>query len=212
MLGSAIATERRAQLAECAVAVAGRDGVEAATADAVAHEAGLPTEAVRDCFETEDSLLEAMSEALIREIGESVQAAFADVDLVGDESGSRGLRILLHNALSRIWSVIESAPERNVLLREITAYSLRRQLTRDAQDCAAVRQYRLMDTLATAFLEEAARRTGTIWLEPVSAIAQFGEALLDGLVGRWLVDRSSETMIIQLDDLAGIIAAKAVPA
>ncbi len=210
-VSSAATEERRAQLVECALTVAGRNGVDAVTVDAVAHEAGLPTGVVCDCFGSDESLRMAMGETLIRQLGDAMGQALAEADAQAVQ-GPRGLRIVLHNALTKLWQVVEGAPERNVLLQELNAHWLRQRTMHNGQTCGADNQYRLMDRLATAFLDEAARRTGTAWLEPVSAIAQFTEAVLDGLVARWLVDRHSEAIIIQLDDLASILSAKAVPA
>ena len=56
--------ERREQLIEAALAVASRDGIDAATVRAVAAEAGVSLGVVHYCFQDKDELLRAMAHAI----------------------------------------------------------------------------------------------------------------------------------------------------
>ena len=56
--------ERREQLIEAALAVASREGIEAATVRAVAAEAGVSLGVVHYCFQDKDELLRAMAHAI----------------------------------------------------------------------------------------------------------------------------------------------------
>ncbi|MFC7407232.1 fatty acid desaturase family protein, partial [Georgenia alba] len=61
--------------------------------------------------------------------------------------------------------------------------------------------YRIIAAEATAFLDECAHRTDTAWTEPVPSVARLGLSALDGLVLRWLVDRDSDVIGRELDEI-----------
>ncbi|MEE2033451.1 TetR/AcrR family transcriptional regulator [Rhodococcus chondri] len=210
MLNRLPADERRAQLVESALELAERGGVGSVTVRAVAENAGVSLGVVHYCFDSKEALVVAMAETVINQLSEAMHAAF-DVPHDGpDPQGVRGLRQLLHAGLSAMWPAIESTAGRQVLTYEITAYSLRhRAAGTTLGDDIALRQYRMMDEQARSFLERCAERSGTIWTEPVECLARISLALLDGLVLRWLVDRDSEAIVGELDDIAGIISARA---
>ena len=217
MLNRLPADERRAQLVESALTVAERGGIASVTIRAVAEEAGVSLGVVHYCFENKEALLAAMGEVMVLQLSESMRYAFGEATSASDPQGIRGLRILIHSGLSAIWPVIESTPQRHLLTYELTLFALRNggHPESDIPNLAgaiATEQYRTMDEEARAFLDECARRAGVTWLEPLPAIARFSIALLDGLVLRWLVDRNGDAMLAQLDDMAGLIAAKAIEA
>lgn len=220
MLNRLPADERRAQLVESAIAVAERGGISSVTIRAVAEDAGVSLGVVHYCFESKEALLTAMSQALVRSLSESMHHAFREASNAGDLQGLRGLRILLHSGLSGMWPLIESTPHRQILTFELVTHSLRHRVdladptTKEETDGLmageiAAEQYRITDKEACDFLTECAERTGTTWLEPVPAIARLSLAMLDGLLLRWLIDRNSEAMLAQLDDMASLIATKA---
>jgi len=208
MLHRLPANERRAQLVESAISVAEEGGIGAVTVRAVAENAGVSLGVVHYCFENKDALLAAMAEAIVLQISESMHQAFAEAAQAGDIDGVRGLRMLVHSGLSAMWPMMEKAPKRQMLAYELTSYSLREE----REPSVGAEQYRIMDQEAILFLDECAKRTHTVWLEPLPAIARFSLALLNGLTLRWLVDHSSEALIAQIDDLAGIVASKAIDA
>ena len=191
-------------MVESAITVAERDGIDAVASGAVADRAGVSERTVRNAYASDDALLIAISESLARQMMDSMRDTFFDAAAAADLDGVHGLRVLLHSALSGFWPIIEEDPDRRVLTFELTSYGLRHP-----ESIVASEHYRALDEYAIEFLEQCARRTGTTWLEPVGSVARLAIALLDGLILRWMVDRRSEAMLAQLDDVAAIIAAKA---
>ncbi|MFH5212212.1 TetR/AcrR family transcriptional regulator [Antrihabitans sp. NCIMB 15449] len=207
-------TDERSGLVASALTIAERKGIDAVSVASVADELGIPIETMRACFADDEALLGALAESMVLRLSSSMHAALSAAAESADVRGERGLRILVHSGLSAMWQIIEATPAEQILSYEFGFHSMSRGGGGGVGAVAslpfAAEQYRVMDSEATTFLTECARRTGTTWLEPVPAIARFGVALLDGLVRRWLVDHRSEAMIAQLDDLAGIIASKAI--
>ena len=202
---------RRTRLVAAALNVAEQVGIEGLTVRRVAEEAGVPRGAVYYCFESKEILVTAMGEGLIVDITGALHAALnAAVDAC-ELTGTRGLRELLHSGLSAVWPIAERSADRQLLSYEIKTYLLRHRALGSEQAAAlASGQYRIRDTEAFEFFSRAAEHTGTRWLEPVDSVARFGMATVDGLILRWLVDRDDIAVIAALDDLAGVIAAKAV--
>lgn len=210
MLNRLPADERRAQLVESALSIAEQRGVASVTVRAVAEEAGVSLGVVHYCFESKEALLAAMGETLVLQLSESMRAAFGQVRHAPDLRGIAGLRELLHIGLSAMWPLLEATPDLQLLTYEITAQALRHRAGGSARAGEiAADQYRVMDEEAAHFFEECAAMTGVRWAEPIPAISRFSLAMLDGLVLRWLVDRDSEAMIVALDDLVQVVAAKA---
>lgn len=211
MLNRLPADERRAQLVESALSIAEQRGVASVTVRAVAEAAGVSLGVVHYCFESKEALLAAMGESLILQLSESMRDAFGQVRYAPELAGLSGLRALLHIGLSGMWPIIEATPDRQLLTYEITAQALRnRALGSGRAGEIAGDQYRIMDREAAAFLEECARIANVTWSAPVEALARFALAMIDGLVLRWLVDRDSDAMVVAMDDLVQIMAAKAV--
>ncbi|RVW06064.1 TetR/AcrR family transcriptional regulator [Rhodococcus spongiicola] len=213
MLNRLPAEERRAQLVEAALSIAEHGGIAAVTIRAVAEEAGVSLGVVHYCFENKEALVAAMAESLVLQLSGGIHEAFTSVLDSQEPVGLTGLREVLHTGLTGMWQVIESTADRQLLTYEITAYALRhRAAGAPLAGSVADEQYQVMDVQASAFLEECARRTGCSWTEPVDAIARFALAIIDGIVLRWLVDRDSNAILTELDDLARIVAGKAVEA
>ncbi len=218
MLNRLPADERRVQLVESALALAERGGVGAVTVRAVAEHAGVSLGVVHYCFDSKEALVVAMAETLIDQLGEAMNAASDLPDEDPAPQGLTGLRQLLHAGLTAMWPALAFKPGRQLLTYEITAYSLRHRGAESppngeagqvvSGDIAAL-QYQRMDEYAGSFLEACAERSGTQWIEPVSSLARLSLALLDGLVLRWLVDQDHDAVVIELDNLAGIIASRA---
>ncbi|MGO4200495.1 TetR family transcriptional regulator [Rhodococcus sp. TAF43] len=213
MLNRLPAEERRAQLVEAALSIAERGGIAAVTIRAVAEEAGVSLGVVHYCFESKEALVAAMAESLVLQLSAGMRESFASVWDSQELNGLRDLREVLHTGLTGMWPLVEATADRQLLTYEITAYALRhRAAGAPLAGSVADEQYRTMDIEATVFLQESARRTGTTWTEPVEAIARFALAVIDGIVLRWLVDRDSNAIITELDDLVRIVASKAVDA
>ncbi|SEK98164.1 TetR/AcrR family transcriptional regulator [Rhodococcus maanshanensis] len=203
--------ERRVTLVMSALELAKRGGMEAVTIRAVAAHTGVSIGMVQYCFENKEELVVAMAEQLVLELSGSARITFDTLIDWSELRGRQGLYRLIRTGLEWGWPVIEANPERRLLTYEIMTQSLRH---RDAgfprAGAIAVAQREHMTAEVAAFLEECSRGTGTAWTEPVSAIARFGLASLDGLVLRWLVDRDTEVTKRHLDALAQAVAAKAV--
>ncbi|WP_433611412.1 TetR/AcrR family transcriptional regulator [Prescottella agglutinans] len=213
MLNRLPAEERRAQLIEAALNIAERGGIASVTIRAVAEEAGVSLGVVHYCFESKEALVAAMAESLVLQLSAGMREAFAAVWDSQELHGLRDLREVLHTGLTGMWPLVEATADRQLLTYEITAYALRhRAAGAPLAGSVADEQYRIMDVEATVFLQESARRTGCTWTEPVEAIARFALAVIDGIVLRWLVDRDSDAILTELDDLVRIVASKAVEA
>ncbi|WP_027501363.1 TetR/AcrR family transcriptional regulator [Rhodococcus sp. UNC363MFTsu5.1] len=203
--------ERRATLVMSALELAKRGGMEAVTIRAVAAHTGVSIGMVQYCFENKEELVVAMAEQLVLELSGSARITFDTLTEWPDLRGRQGLYTLIRTGLEWGWPVIEANPERRLLTYEIMAQSLRhREAGFPRAGAIAVAQREHMTAEVAAFMDECARATGTAWTEPVSAIARFGLATLDGLVLRWLVDRDTEVTNRHLDVLAQAVAAKAV--
>lgn len=207
-----VADDRRAQLLVSALELAEQVGIESLTVRAIAQHAGVTKGFVQYWFETKEDLVIAMGEHLIVDVTEALHTALTEA--VGDRElpGVRGLRELVHGGLSAVWLLIEVSANRQLLSYEIKTYLLRHRALGSATAAQiASGQYRIRDDEARSFFERCALHTGTRWLEPVEAIARFGMATLDGSVLRWLVDGDDLAVLAQIDDLSGLIAAKARP-
>ncbi|CRK49878.1 Tetr family transcriptional regulator [Rhodococcus sp. RD6.2] len=211
MLNRLPADERRAQLVESAMGIAERGGVSSVTIRAVAEDAGVSLGVVHYCFESKEALVAAMGEALVLQLSQALRYAFGQARTEEAQSGPRGLRELLHSGLSAMWPIIEATPNRQLLTYEITAYGLRQQAAgAELAGSIAAKQYATMDAEAVEFLERSVEHVGMRWTEPVGHLATFALAVIDGIVLRWLVERDSEAVIAELDDLVQLVTGKAV--
>ncbi|SDE39129.1 TetR/AcrR family transcriptional regulator [Rhodococcus tukisamuensis] len=211
MLNRLPADERRAQLVESAMGIAERGGISSVTIRAVAENAGVSLGVVHYCFDSKEALVAAMGESLVVQLSQALGFAFGQAQSEEQHGGLRGLREVLHSGITAMWPIIEATPNRQLLTYEITAYGLRQQAAgAELAGVIADMQYRTMDAQAVDFLEQSAAHTGTKWTEPVAHIARFALAVIDGIVLRWLVDRDSEGVIAELDDLVQMITGKAV--
>lgn len=210
MLNRLPADERRTQLIESALTIAQRSGLSAVTVRQVAEEAGVSLGVVHYCFESKDDLIFAMGESLILQLTAAVHDSFGQIRNATELRGIEGLRELLHMGLSGMWPIIEATPDRQLLIYEITALSLRQRAAGDdIVGTVANHQYRLMHDEAREFLIECASIAQIKWNVPVQDLARTGVSVLDGLVLSWLVDRDGVATIIGLDELVGYLAAKA---
>ena len=201
---------RRAQLVQSAIDVAERVGIESLTVRALSEYADVTKGIVQYHFETKQDLVIAMGEHLIVDVTEILHAALNSAVGTHELPGVRGLRELVHSGLSAVWLLIEKSHGRQLLAYEIKTYLLRHRALGSATAAEiASGQYRIRDSEAQLFFENCSDHTGTRWLEPVESIARFGMATLDGLVLRWLVDGDDLEVLAQIDDLSGLIAAKA---
>ncbi|MGQ4616319.1 TetR family transcriptional regulator [Nocardia sp. R7R-8] len=141
-------------------------------------------------------------------VTDAVEAAAATLDY----TGLRALRVLLHAGVSAYWPLIKAAPDKQIRSYEMTLQALRARWAVKADcfpDPITTEFYREKDAEVVAFLQMCAGLSGTQWLEPVEAIACNVVSIMQGTMLRWLVDCNDETMLVVLDEMVSVLAAKA---
>ncbi len=213
------AEERRAQLVHAALTLAEAEGFGSVTIRRVADEAGVSLGVVHYCFESKEELMAAAISNIVAMLGEAMAEAYApDEGAEQVPQGREGLHEYLRRGVERMWGLIESTPNVQLLTYEITTYALRRGAGQEGSErdaaahALAARQYVVTDSVAVEFLEEAARASGIEWARPVEYVARVALTFIDGLVLRWLVDRDTEAVHTQLDDFTAFVVELAVEA
>ncbi|RYV51231.1 TetR/AcrR family transcriptional regulator [Pengzhenrongella frigida] len=190
--------ERRTQLVQAALAVATREGIEAATVRAIATEAGVSLGVVHYCFEDKNELL--------REVGEMITAQNADrVEL--DRTAQPDVRTAVGAALTGAWAAIRENRGAHLLGFELTTSGLRNPELRGVATAQLERNL----LVAKAMLEETATVAGVRWAVPVPLLARFCVAAMDGVTLAWLVDADDDAAEFALRSFADYIATHAVP-
>lgn len=192
--------ERREQLIEAALAVASRDGIDAATVRAVAAEAGVSLGVVHYCFQDKDELLRAMAHAITsanleRSLGE-LPAQAEDVESV------------IEGVLEALWAGIRESRGPQLLSYELTTSSLRHSELNQV----AIEQYRGQWAAAEQVLDLVERSANVSWSMPRGTIARSIVAVVDGFSLAWLVDGDSEAARNGLQGFGRYLATIAVPA
>lgn len=192
--------ERREQLIEAALAVASRDGIDAATVRAVAAEAGVSLGVVHYCFQDKDELLRAMAHAITsanleRSLGELPPEA-EDVESV------------IEGVIEALWAGIRESRGPQLLSYELTTSSLRHTELNQV----AIEQYRGQWAAAEQVLDLVERSAHVSWSVPRGVIARSIVAVVDGFSLAWLVDGDSEAARNGLQGFGRYLATIAVPA
>ena len=171
--------ERREQLIEAALAVASRDGIEAATVRAVAAEAGVSLGVVHYCFQDKDELLRAMAHAITAQnLARSTGELPPDADIA----------TLVEATIDQLWDGIRDSRGAQLLSYELTTSSLRHPELNQV----AIEQYRGSWAAAEQVLlgvQESARVRFTMGVEQM---ARTVVAAIDGYSLAWLVDGDEE--------------------
>ena len=191
--------ERREQLIEAALAVASRDGIDAATVRAVAAEAGVSLGVVHYCFQDKDELLRAMAHAITsanleRSLGELPAA----VD--GPES-------VIEGVIDALWAGIRDSRGPQLLSYELTTSSLRHSELNQV----AIEQYRGQWAAAEQVLDLVERAAHVGWSVPRGHLARTVVAVIDGYSLAWLVDGDSEAARAGLLAFGRYLSTMAVP-
>ncbi len=190
--------ERREQLIEAALAVASRDGIDAATVRAIAAEAGVSLGVVHYCFQDKDELLRAMAHAITRQNSPgSLDELPEDIDL---ES-------VIVAVIDGLWDSIASARGPQLLSYELTTSSLRHAELNQV----AIEQYRGQWSAAEQVLELVEKTAHVGWTVPRAHVARAVVAVIDGFSLAWLVDGDTESARRGLQGFARYLAALAVP-
>lgn len=191
--------ERREQLVEAAIAVASREGIDAATVRAVAAEAGVSLGVVHYCFQDKDELLEAMAHQITRQnLGQSL----LEMPAHGDSS------TIVEHALDLLWSGISATRGSQLLSYELTTYSMRHPEVRQV----SVNQYAVSHEAARQFLAAMAKAAGIEWTLPLDVMARLVVMMTDGVVLAWLADGDDSAARATLAVFAEFLASHVRPA
>jgi AcrR family transcriptional regulator len=189
--------KRREQLVNAALAVASREGVEAATVRAVAAEAGVSLGVVHYCFEDKNELLRAMGEAITARNVEQIEFGAAPPDA----------RAAVRNAVDRIWDSMSARRGDQLLAFEMTLSALRNPELAEVATAQLEHERRVAEDL----LVEAAAAAGADWGVPPRGLAYACVAALDGVALAWLIDGDDRAARASLRDFADHLAAQARP-
>ncbi|WP_028046218.1 TetR/AcrR family transcriptional regulator [Cellulomonas sp. URHE0023] len=172
--------ERREQLIEAALAVASRDGIDAATVRAVAAEAGVSLGVVHYCFQDKDELLRAMAHAITAQnLERSTGDAFPPGTSVED---------VVAGSVDALWDGIRESRGAQLLSYELTTSSLRHPELNQV----AIEQYRGQWAAAEQVLRGIEAAAGVTFTVPLDLLARTVVAVIDGYSLAWLVDGDEE--------------------
>jgi AcrR family transcriptional regulator len=192
------AADRRARLAEAALAVAARDGLAAASTRAIVAEAGMPLASFHYAVPSRDELLRDVVALVV------AQEGAAAGELLNDAADVReGLRVALGGYLA----LVRRDPGLEQAMFELTQHALR---TPGLHDLPA-EQYARYHAVAAALLEEGAARLRVRWTVPIADLARLLVVITDGATLAWLADRDDAAADRVLDLAADALAAFAVP-
>jgi AcrR family transcriptional regulator len=192
--------ERREQLIEAALAVASRDGIDAATVRAVAAEAGVSLGVVHYCFQDKDELLRAMAHAIT---SANLQRSLGEVPAEAADPAS-----VIEGVLDALWTGIRESRGPQLLSYELTTSSLRHAELNQV----AIEQYRGQWAAAEQVLDLVERSAQVGWSVPRSSLARTVVAVIDGFSLAWLVDGDSEAARTGLQGFGRYLATITVPA
>jgi AcrR family transcriptional regulator len=196
-MGRIAAVDRRARLAEAALAVAARDGLAAASTRAIVGEAGMPLASFHYAVPSRDDLLRDVVELVVEQEGEAAGA------FLGDAADVRGA---VRDALGGYLAHVRRDPGREQAMFELTQHALR---TPGLDDLPA-EQYARYHAVAAGLLGAGAARLGIRWTAPVADLARLLVMMTDGATLAWLADRDDAAAERALDLAADAIAAFAV--
>jgi len=162
--------ERREQLIQAALAVASRDGIDAATVRAVAAEAGVSLGVVHYCFQDKDELLRAMAHAIT---SANLERSLGELPPSTDDPGS-----VIEGVIDALWVGIRESRGPQLLSYELTTSSLRHAELNQV----AIEQYRGQWAAAEQVLDLVERSAQVGWSVPRGALARTVVAVI-GNVG-----------------------------
>ena len=191
--------ERREQLIEAALAVASRDGIDAATVRAVAAEAGVSLGVVHYCFQDKDELLRAMAHAIT---SANLERSLGDLPEEVDDP-----QTVIEGVLDALWAGIRESRGPQLLSYELTTSSLRHSELNQV----AIEQYRGQWAAAEQVLDLVERTAHVGWSVPRGDIARTVVAVIDGYSLAWLVDGDSDAARAGLLAFGRYLSTMAVP-
>jgi AcrR family transcriptional regulator len=193
--------QRRAHLADVALQIAARSGIDAVTVRAVAREAGVSLGTVHYCFDDKEELLREMGRALV---GVAVDPVRGSMPAGGD------FRSVVHAAAEGLMVGLRTMEGRRVLSFELSTAGARSAAMNDVARVHIAQ----VDDMAVGVLTELADRAGVTYRIDVPLLARIVVAFIDGLELRWLVERDDDATLAAFHELADIVAsyAQSVPA
>src|SRR5690349_12559279 len=191
--------ERREQLIEAALAVASRDGIDAATVRAVAAEAGVSLGVVHYCFQDKDELLRAMAHAIT---SANLERSLGELPPQADDPES-----VIEGVIDALWAGIRESRGPQLLSYELTTSSLRHAELNQV----AIEQYRGQWAAAEQVLGLVERSANVGWSVPRGTLARTVVAVIDGFSLAWLVDGDGEAARAGLQGFGRYLATVAVP-
>lgn len=191
--------ERREQLIEAAMAVASRDGIDAATVRAVAAEAGVSLGVVHYCFQDKAELMRAMAHA--------ITAQNTPADLSGLPDGAP-VESVIAAVVSALWESIRGSRGAQLLSYELTTASLRQADLNEV----ALEQYQGQWAAAQSVLTEIGRVSDVSWAVPPAQLSRVIVAFVDGLSLSWLVDGDDAAAQSSIEGFGRFLASLTRPA
>lgn len=187
------AVDRRELLIDAAWRVMIREGVAATTTRRIVDEAGMRLGSFHYCFRSKNELVH---ELIRRNVAEELAAARA-----GLVSGA-DVRQALQGSLSALWTKLCSDRDRQLVINELTALSLRDPAM------TALPEWKFEQYLAgvAEFLTEMAEGTGSSWQLPVPVAARLLLSALVGAVDIWMVTGDEAAGLRTLEVFSGLLA------
>jgi len=187
--------ERRQQLVDAAIAVMTREGVNKATTRAIVAEAGTSLSVFHYCFDSKQSLLEAVIKTIV---GKTVSLAEATIAPGSDQLDT------IRNAFMAYWSHVKAHPEEHLLTYEVTQYCLRQP----EFEHVAKHQYDLYAANFLALLDAFGLRP-TVSNE---TLARYLAVMTDGITLDWLARRDDESAMAVIDTVVAQVGTLLAPA
>jgi len=175
-----------------------RDGVSAATTRRIAAEAGITPGIVHYVYGSLEELLRDVALAATQELIDAV-------DLSPSPEGD--LKQILRGALDSIWHIVESRPDAQLALYELTTYCLRNPGTVDV----AAQQYQGYQQACRAYLTAIEESCQVRFDADPDVLARLLMTILDGGMLAWLADRDTAATFGAFDLFAAYLAGLAVP-
>lgn len=185
------ADERRELLGNAALRVMKRDGIAAATTRAITSEAAMPHGAFHYCFHSKRELF---AHLLTTDNNPALESTWLESATYSDD------QLNFQTLFQAYWNHIETDPELQLVLNEVSSYALRDTKLHDLPR----REHQEYIDKVQHYLLDFARRTNTDYtIEPL-LLAELMVAALGGTMEAWLSHRDSAIARATLDQFADL--------
>jgi len=192
------AVQRREELIAAAWRVMASEGVPAATTRRIVAEAGMQLGTFHYCFRSKDELVRELVE---REVRAEIEVATAPFAKATDVSAA------LAAGFASIWQALTADRDRQLVINELTALSLRDPEFSPLPQWRYARYLEVIEALITGLASSA----GVRWPVPVPDLSRLVLSVLVGAVDVWLVTGESAAGARGLELFARQLAAQAEP-